>query len=265
MCSPACTCHSVLTDDESRQVWCCAGSSYPTLFIDTPVAEFATQMNSNYFTSLYMAHAVLKSWLQPSGKKVSAEATGSAEKSTGVTPLPRHLIFTASFLAFYSFAGYAAYSPAKAALRSLSDSLSQEMNLYSAAHPHEPRVRLHTIFPAGILTESYEAENRIKSDLTKHLEEGDKPETPEVIASKSIKGLESGQEHVTTDFQTGLVRRSMLGGSVRGGFLRGLGDWAIAGLIAIIMVIVRGDHDKKVRSWGSQYGTTGRKGGDTPA
>lgn len=258
-----CLCMSLTNPD---QVWCCAGSSYPTLFIDTPVSEFATQMNSNYFTSLYMAHAVLRSWLQPSGQKASSvEAAGSSDKYTGGTLLPRHLIFTASFLAFYSFAGYAAYSPAKAALRSLSDSLSQEMNLYSAAHPHEPRVRLHTIFPAGILSESYEAENRIKSDLTKHLEEGDRPETPEVIASKSIKGLESGQELITTDFQTGLVRRSMLGGSVRGGFLRVLGDWVLAGLLAIVMVLVRADHDKKVRSWGSQYGTTGRKGGVTPA
>ncbi|KAF3003336.1 hypothetical protein E8E14_000844 [Neopestalotiopsis sp. 37M] len=240
-------------------VWCCAGSSHPTLFIDTPVSEFANQMNSNYFSSLYMAHAILKCWLQPSGKKAIEESTGSSAKSTGATPLPRHLIFTASFMSFYTFAGYAAYSPTKAALRSLSDTLSSEMNLYSAAHPREPKVRLHTIFPAGILSEGYEAENRIKSDLTKHLEEGDKPETPEVIASRSIKSLESGQELITTDFQTGLVKRSMLGGSVRGGFLRGLGDWAIAGIIAIVMVLVRGDHDKKVRSWGSQYGTTGSK------
>ncbi|KAI8959787.1 hypothetical protein F5Y11DRAFT_290333 [Daldinia sp. FL1419] len=237
-------------------VWCCAGSTHPTLFVDTPVSEFSAQMSNNYFTALYMAHAILKHWLQDSGKTPLAASTPSADKSGTA----RHLIFTASFLAFYSFTGYSPYSPSKAALRSLSDSLSQEMNLYAAAHPREPRVRLHTIFPAGILTDSFEAENRIKSDLTKLLEEADKPKTPEIIASRSIKGLESGQELITTDFQTGLVKRSMLGGSVRGGFLRGLGDCILAGLLAVIMIFVRWDHDRKVRSWGSQFGASGMKG-----
>ncbi|KAF3064794.1 3-ketodihydrosphingosine reductase tsc10 [Daldinia childiae] len=164
-------------------VWCCAGSSYPTLFIDTPISEFQTQMDSNYFTSLYMAHAILTCWLKTSRKAIDDVRTSN-------TAPARHLIFTASFVAFYSFAGYSPYSPSKAALRALSDNLSQEMNLYAAAHPNDPPVRLHTVFPATIYTESYEAENRIKSDLTKMLEEGDEGQTPEVVAARSIKGLE---------------------------------------------------------------------------
>ncbi|KAK2616794.1 hypothetical protein QQS21_000171 [Conoideocrella luteorostrata] len=249
-------------------VWCCAGSSHPTLFIDTPVTEFSAQMQNNYFTSLYMSHAILKCWLQGSRENPATTSTPSSDKPIKKPGTPsnfphhsRHLIFTASFLAFYSFAGYSSYSPTKAALRSLSDSLSQEMNLYSAAYPEQPRVRIHTIFPAGILTEGFEAENRIKSDLTKLLEEGDKPETPEVIAQRSIKGLESGQELIATDFQTGLVKRSMLGGSVRGGFIRGLGDCILASLLVIVMTFVRGDMDKKVHSWGRKFGITGMKGG----
>lgn len=133
------------------------------------------------------------------------------------------------------------------------------MNLYSAANPNEPRVRLHTLFPAGILTESFEAENKIQSDITKLLEEADHPETAEVIASRCLQGLETGQELITTDFLTDLVKRSMLGGSVRGGFVRGFGDWLLASLMAIVMVFVRGDMDKKVRSWGRQFGATGVK------
>ncbi|KAI0481176.1 NAD(P)-binding protein [Xylariaceae sp. FL0804] len=245
-------------------VWCCAGTSHPTLFVDTPVSEFSTQMDGNYFTSLYMAHATLKCWLQGSHKTSLKSAEQRITQLT-TPPASRHLIFTASFLAFYCFAGYAAYSPTKAALRSLCDSLSQEMNLYAAARPEEPSVRVHTVFPAGILTEGYEAENRIKSDLTKLLEEGDTPLTPDIIAARSIKGLESGQELIVTDFQTGLVKRSMLGGSIRGGFLRGLGDWLLAGLLAIIMVFVRWDHDQKVRKWGSQFGVSGMKGGSSQA
>ncbi|KAI1380124.1 NAD(P)-binding protein [Hypoxylon crocopeplum] len=235
-------------------VWCCAGSSHPTLFIDTPVSTFQAQMDSNYFTSLYMAHATLTCWLRTSKGNTSATPPS--------TPAPaRHLIFTASFVAFYSFTGYSPYSPSKAALRSLSDTLSQEMNLYAAAHPNEPPVRVHTIFPATILTESYEAENRIKSNLTLMLEEGDAGQTPEVVATRSIKALESGQELVTTDFLTALVKRSVLGGSVRGGFLRALGDWILACIMGIAMVFVRDDMDRKARQWGRKYGSSGMKSG----
>ncbi|KAK8036637.1 NAD(P)-binding protein [Apiospora phragmitis] len=245
-------------------VWCCAGSSYPTLFVDTPVFEFQAQMDQNFFTGLYMAHAAMRQWLRRAHHSPTATSTASVEKP-GAQPtkacLTRHLIFTSSFVAFFSFAGYSPYSPSKAALRSLSDTLSQEVNLYAAANPEEPKIRLHTIFPAGILSEGYEAENRIKSDLTKLLEAGDTPLTPDVIAARSIKGLESGQELITTDFLTGLVKRSMLSGSLRGGFLRGCVDWILAGLLAIVMVFVRGDFDKKVRDWGTKFGASGMKTG----
>lgn len=238
-------------------VWCCAGNSYPTLFIDTPVSQLQAQMDNNYFTSAYMAHATLTSWLKLlEGRKDNADDDKHSTTGTkGTAPPPaRHLIFTASFLAFYSFAGYAPYSPAKTALRSLSDSLSQEMNLYAAAYPNAPAVRLHTIFPATILTESYEAENRIKHGLTKKLEEDDEGQTPQVVATKSIKALEGGQELITTDLLTGLVKGSMLGGSLRGGFGRVILNWFLAGLMGIVMVFVRADMDRKAKAWGRKFG-----------
>ncbi|CAD6441507.1 1604af85-1de2-4194-ae9e-0cc2c70cd432 [Sclerotinia trifoliorum] len=237
-------------------VWCCAGSSYPTLFIDTPVSQLQSQMNNNYLTSAYMAHATLRSWLKPLEERKSRieDKMLDSGHTKNISPPARHLIFTASFLAFFSFAGYGAYSPAKAALRSLSDTLSQEMNLYASAFPSAPRVNLHTIFPATILTESYEAENRIKHGLTKQLEDGDEGQTPQLVAKRSIQGLEAGRELITTDLLTGLVRGSMLGGSVRGGFVRVLLDWCLAGLMGIVMVFVRADMDRKARGWGRKFG-----------
>ena len=232
------------------------------------MSEFSTQMQMNYFTSLHMSHAIINCWLQGAGNNLPPTSTTFSNHSgTRPThpPLPRHLIFTTSFLALFSFAGYTTYSPAKAALRSLSDTLSQEMNLYSAANPDEPKVRLHTLFPAGILSEGYQAEMQIKSDLTKMLETGDQPETPDYIASRCLKGLESGQELITSDWKTDLVKRSMLGGSVRGGFVRGMGDWLLASLMVIVMAIVRRDMDNQVRSWGRQFGATGMKGDKAPA
>ncbi|KAI0382501.1 NAD(P)-binding protein [Hypomontagnella monticulosa] len=235
-------------------VWCCAGVSRPRLFIDTPVSDFQAQMDANYFTGLYMAHATLRYWLKSPEKDTAANGS-----SNQVTPPARHIIFTSSFVGFYSFAGYSAYAPAKAALRALSDTLSQEMNLYAAANPHEPPVRAHVTFPASIAGEALEEENRFKADITKKIEESDTPQAPESIAAKSIKALESGQEIITTDLLTGLVKRSMLGGSIRGGFLMALFDWILGGIMALVMIFVRNDMDNKVRDWGRKYGTANNR------
>ncbi|KAI4193046.1 MAG: hypothetical protein LQ346_004035, partial [Caloplaca aetnensis] len=47
-------------------IWCCAGSSHPSLFIDTPISMFQSQFESNYLTAAYIAHAALQLWLKPS-------------------------------------------------------------------------------------------------------------------------------------------------------------------------------------------------------
>lgn len=41
-------------------VWCCAGASHPTLFIDTDVSAFRSQMDSNYFTAVSTSHVILR-------------------------------------------------------------------------------------------------------------------------------------------------------------------------------------------------------------
>lgn len=247
-------------------VWCFAGTSHPSLFIDTDTAQLQSQMDANYFTSAYMAHAALKSWLRTDvdghDKERTAASTGeleAARKNSHRSPPARHLIFTSSFVALYSIIGYTPYSPSKAALRSLSDTLSQELNLYAAANPHAPPVKVHTLFPATIFTEAYEAENRVKTDVTKMLEEADGGQTPEEVARKSILGLESGQELITTDFLTRIVLSTMMGASQRGGFLRALADWFFGCLGLLILVFVRWDMDRKVRAWGKKHGDSGMK------
>lgn len=106
----------------------------------------------------------MRAWLRPE-KEACGDELPLAEWLT-----PRQLIFTASFLALYPIAGHTPYDPSKAALQILSDQLSQEMNLYASGNPNTRPVKVHTIFPATIFTDSYEAENIIKSDLTKMLE-----------------------------------------------------------------------------------------------
>lgn len=233
-------------------VWCCAGSSHPTLFVDTDISQFQTQMDSNYFSSVYTAHAILRAWLKPD-RDEPTRATSSVGQAT------RHLIFTSSFVAFYPIAGYAPYSPSKAALRTLSDSLSQEVNLYAAAHPHSSPVRVHTVFPATILTESNDADNLIKSDLTKMFEATDKGQTAEEVAKISIKGLESGHELITCNIMTRFVMCATLGTSRRGGFWKGLADWFMGCAALAVMAFIRADMDRKVRNWGKSHGDSGMK------
>ncbi|KAK3315734.1 hypothetical protein B0H66DRAFT_498754 [Apodospora peruviana] len=226
-------------------VWCCSGSAHPRLFIDTPVNQFQTMMDSNYFSCVYMAHAVLNAWLRP--PPTTPHSGGPA----------RHLIFTGSFVSFFSFAGFTPYSPSKAAIRSLSDSLSQEMNLYAGANPNVPRVKVHTVFPATMPTQSLEDENKVKTDLTKSLEEGDQILTPDECARRAIAGLESGEELVATSTIIRLVMTSVMGGSIRGGFFRGLVNTLIGWVVMVVMVFIRRDMDSKVWKWGQRYGASG--------
>ncbi|KAF2263840.1 NAD(P)-binding protein [Lojkania enalia] len=231
-------------------VWCCSGSAHPSLFIDTPVDQFQRMMDSNYFSCVYMAHAVLNIWLRPT---VDPEQP----KAESVPPPARHIVFTGSFVSFFSFAGFTPYCPSKAAIRSLSDSLSQEMNLYAAAHPNLPRVRVHTVFPATMPTQSLDDENRVKTDLTKSLEEGDQVLQPDECARRAIRGLENGEELVPTSTIIRLVMASVMGGSVRGGFWKGLADTLVGWVTLVVMMFIRWDMDKKVAKWGKQYGPSG--------
>ncbi|KAK6954278.1 hypothetical protein Daesc_004245 [Daldinia eschscholtzii] len=235
-------------------VWCCSGSAHPTLYIDTPPEQFQTMMDSNYFSSAYMAHAILNAWLRAKSDGSSSETP--AEPKAVLLPA-RHLIFTGSFVSFYSFAGFTPYSPSKAAIRALSDSLSQEMNLYAAAHPNTPRVRVHTVFPATMPTQGLEEENSVKTDLTKSLEEGDQILQPEEVARRAIRGLESGEELVPTSTIIRLVMTSVMGGSTRGGFWKGVVNTLLGWIVLVVMVFIRWEMDTKVAKWGKEHGSSG--------
>ncbi|KAI1103379.1 NAD(P)-binding protein [Jackrogersella minutella] len=243
-------------------VWCCAGSAYPSLFVDTPTSQFQTMMDSNYFSCVYMAHAALNAWLKPSppfGSGLGAEAGSEdlgkiADRKEKSELRPRHLVLTGSFVSFYSFAGFTPYSPSKAAVRALADSLSQEMNLYASTH--HP-VRVHAVFPATMPTQGLELENAVKTDLTKALEEGDQILPPEECARRAIAGLERGEELVPTSTIIRLVMTSVMGGSARGGFWRGLVNTVLGWVTLVVMVFVRWEMDTKVARWGRENGPSG--------
>lgn len=217
-------------------IWCCAGSCRPELFIETPIEVHCDHMDTNYFSSVSMAHAALRSWLSPDAPKTS-RAPATSE--------PRHIIFTSSILAFYPIVGYSSYTPSKGALRTLSDSLSQELLLYSS---HTP-IKIHTVFPATIFTASYEEENRTKPAITKKLEETDGGQTADEVAAVSIKGLERGEELITTSGALGYAMKvGSLGASRRNGWA--VIDTITSWIVSVVIVFVRWDMDRIVKKWG---------------
>ena len=220
--------------------------------MDTPIEQFQREMDQNYFSSVYTAHAVLQAWLKPDGKRPTPE-------SSRQRPLDRHLVFTSSFLALWGIAGYSPYNPTKSALRSVSDTLSQELKLYEGANPSEPRVRVHTVFPATIYGAAHETEQAIKCDLTKKLEEDDVGQTPDECARASIAGLERGDELVTTAWLTRLVLSTVMGASLRNWPWVGLLDMLLGWVIGPVLVIVRWFMDRQVKKFGRQHGASGYK------
>ena len=107
------------------------------------------------------------------------------------------------------------------------------------------------MFPGTIFTEGYEKENLIKPAITKKLEEGDGGQTPEQVAAASVKGLERGEELITTNGILGVAMKSgMLGGSKRNGW--GFVDTFMNWVVTIIMVFVRRDMDGKIKAWGNE-------------
>lgn len=227
-------------------VWCCAGFCRPGFFIDVPLSVQRQQMDTVYWTAANMAHATLRNWLSPI-------APSQQEKNPR-----RHLIFTCSTLAFTPIAGYGPYSPAKAAIRSLSDTLSQEIEMYNGVHAQRHRfyapaadVKIHTVFPMGILSPGFDNEQKIKPELTKKLEEADKPQTPDEVASIAISALERGEYLITTMFVGNVMKATSLGPSPRNSII---GDTLLSWLSNVVFLQVIPDLRNKAFNWGKANG-----------
>ena len=245
-------------------IFCCAGHCIPGFFASSSIDTLRAQMDTIYWSAAYMAHAALNVWLQP---LAAIESKQTSTDSTADTT--RHIIFTSSTLAFFPVAGYAPYSPAKAAMKSLTDTLNQELAIYNGARSTtsspsstsapsavpQADIQIHTIYPMGILTPGYENENKLKPALTIMLEKDDKPQTPDEVARIAVERLERGEQHITTMFLGHLLRGVGMGASVRSGVMDVL--WHMLGSIAIIFVAP--DFVKKCWNWGREKGMEGVK------
>jgi 3-dehydrosphinganine reductase len=235
-------------DDEAPDlVFCCAGHCYPSFFADAPVEQLRDQMDTIYWSSAWMAHAAINMWKTP-----------SSSKRKDVTAKPaRHVVFTCSTLAFFSVAGYSPYSPCKAAMRSLADSLNQELEVYNGSRQNpslgpvpDADMKVHILFPMGIDSPGFVNENKIKPQLTLELEKDDKPQQPDELARIALAKLGAGEYMISTMFLGHLMRGVGMGGSVRMGIMDVF--WNYLGSFVVIFVV--SDFISKCRNWGKQKG-----------
>lgn len=213
-------------------VWCVAGLSYPMLWSeDDALRATRRTMEVNFFGSAEMSHAILRAWLRnpPAPEEKTAR-------------LSKHIIFTGSVLSVFSMAGYATYCPSKFALRGLIDVLAMEMRL----HP-DVSIEVHLVLPTAIQTAGFEVENKTKPQITKKLEESDKPQDPDTVARVAIASLEKGHHLITTSFIGELMRWGALSNSPRNNWLI---DTLMGWIMPLILAFTMWNMNSEVSSWG---------------
>ncbi|GHJ87840.1 hypothetical protein NliqN6_4242 [Naganishia liquefaciens] len=163
---------------QPENVFLCAGHAKPGFFVEADERDLRSGLDGTYWVSAWTA--------QIAGKTMSARQQGG------------RIVFVGSFLALTTFVGYAGYAPGKYALKGLADTLRSEYLLYG--------IDVHMYLPAGILSPNFEVENRTKPEITKKIEEGDNPMTPEACVECLITGLERGYYQITNDLITDILR-----------------------------------------------------------
>ena len=230
-------------------VWAVAGASVPSLFLDASESTLRSQMDVNYFSAAFLAQGALRAWLD-------SPHPASAQRWRDGRRLSRHFVTTSSTAAFVPLAGYAPYSPSKAALRSLHDQLKSELNLYNGAFSRQtdppPYIEPHIVFPGTITSPGHQRENRTKHKVTTLLEEGDESQTPNQAAVGAITGLEQGQAMITTQKLMGEVLKACAWqGSRRD---RPFLNTAMSWVIGLVWLFVGWDMEKKVWKLGEREG-----------
>ncbi|GLA50351.1 hypothetical protein AnigIFM63604_006406 [Aspergillus niger] len=220
--------------NEITALFCTAGGTDEEVghFVDIPATSIQSCMEKNYLTAAFVAQAVMRTWTTE--LKRVGECDG-AQKS-------RHIVFTASTAALVAVPGYAAYSPSKAAIRALADSLRQESLMY----PPAGAIQVHCSFPGTIYTDSFYREQARKPQLCKEIEgtvDDGGGLTAKEVAQRVLVGLDSGCYFIPTDLQTRLLLNNMRGPSPRDYPIL---DWCMGWAASLVWPIIGTYLDWKV-------------------
>lgn len=161
-------------------IFLCAGGTQPGLFAESTHEQIKKEMDMQYFTAAYTAHAAVQSFL------------------SHPTPSSCRLVFVSSICGLMGIPGYSAYCAGKYALRGLAEALRMELLLHG--------IKVHIFFPGTIYSPGYEEENKTKPEITKKIEDADEGITPDQAAEILVRGVEKGCYSIGCDFQGNLIR-----------------------------------------------------------
>jgi 3-dehydrosphinganine reductase len=213
-------------------------------FTDIDAQSLESCMNLNYYTAAYPAQTLLKMWVEDD-KRVQSARTSSPTRL-------RQIVFINSAAALLPLPGYAAYSPTKAAVRSLADTLRMEaLRLSNPASTYT----IHCAFPSNFISPAFLQEQTRKPELTKQLEGTAAPiselekklPTSDKMARTIMAGVEKGEFAICDDsLESGLLWANMVGTSPK----RGLGIWdTILAIVVGLFVwpVIRRQFDNQCR------------------
>ncbi|KAK1347868.1 short chain dehydrogenase [Hamiltosporidium tvaerminnensis] len=162
--------------DDYDFVFNCAGICYPGYFEDLDVDVFKKSMEINYFGTVNTLMHFYNNNKRPFG-----------------------FVMVSSTLSFYSFPGYSSYSPCKAAINSLFDSLEMEMA--------RSGVFLYVYYVSTIKSRGYDEENKNKPEFTKDIEgrECSKSCSPEERAKHLLNSMYYNNR-IVSDVNTRLLK-----------------------------------------------------------
>lgn len=175
-------------------IFAVAGSSKPMFFVEMQEEDLIEGFVNGYWVQAWTAFAATKMMVK--------------QKRKG------KLVLVSSIMGYFTYIGWANYSPAKQALRGLGDSLQQELLLYD--------ISVHTFFPPAMLTPGYEEENKTKPAITMKIEEDDKGISTEAAADILFSGVVNGQAHITCDIIGHVFRASTRGATPRNSWIKDL-------------------------------------------
>lgn len=147
-----------------------AGISIPKLFHDQTVEEIKQMMDVNYLGSVNAVHSVLK---------------GMRDRRAG------KIVLVGSGMCLTAFAGYAGYCGSKWALRGFAEALATETSRYG--------VSVHVYYAPTMNTPGLAAENLVKPEVTRKLEDIGSPVSAEEAAVFLSRGIARGSFGIAGD------------------------------------------------------------------
>ncbi|EJC99774.1 oxidoreductase [Fomitiporia mediterranea MF3/22] len=152
----------------------CAGSSRPSFFIENTEEHLIQGMEQAYWVQAWSAHAAVKKLVQEQR--------------------PGKIVFVGSTVSLTSFIGYAPYAPGKHALKGLAESLRSECVLYN--------IDIQIFFAPTMDSPGLVEELKTKPQLTKTFEDSDVMLSCDKAATVMLKGIETGDHHITATFNS---------------------------------------------------------------